>query len=57
MAEGCLQSVCLVSFWEIDSLTAVAGELIEVPTAQTSNANQRDFLVYLIRLVQKIKFN
>lgn len=57
MAEGCLQSVCLVSFWEIDSLTAVAGELNEVLTAQTSNANQRDFFVYLIRLVQKIKFN
>ena len=55
MTEGCLQSACFVSFWGIDSLTAVAGELNEVLTAQTSNTNQRDFLVYFICLVQKIK--
>lgn len=36
-------------------LTAVAGELNKVLTAWTSSLNCRDFLIYVIGLVQKIK--
>lgn len=55
MTKACGWGVCLVFSWEQHSLTAVADELNKVLTAWTSSINRRDFLIYVIGLVQKIK--